>query len=42
MAAKKPKIEIDVPEKFKKSKTNEAENWQKIKSRQSQLKIYRF
>ena len=36
------KIDIDAPKLKKKSKTNEAENRQKIKNSQSQLKIYRF
>ena len=34
------KIDIDVLKFKNKSKTNEAENWQKIKSNQPQLKIY--
>ena len=36
------KIDIDALEVFKKSRTNEAENRQKVKNSLSQLKIYRF
>ena len=35
-------IDIDALKIFTKSRTNEAEYWQKIKNSQSQLKIYRF
>ena len=34
------KIDIDALKIFRKSRTNEAENSQKIKKSQSQLKIY--
>ena len=36
------KIDIDVLKIFTKSRTNETEYRQKIKSSQSQIKIYRF
>ena len=36
------KIDINALKMFKKSRTNEAENRQKIKNSQSQLKIYPF
>ena len=35
-------IDIDPLKIFKKSRTNEAENRQKIKNSKSQFKIYRF
>ena len=36
------KIDIDALKIFTKSRTNETEHRQKIKTSQSQLKIYRF
>ena len=36
------KIDINALKIFNKSRTNEDENWKKLKSSQSQLKIYRF
>ena len=35
-------IDIDALKIFTQSRTNESEYWQKIKTSQSKLKIYRF